>query len=156
VWESEKGIFIETDAEINTVRWISVYIRGYKGEDFLSGLLDMTIIKPMIDCIMGKDIITGERLPHDEITWKMIGVCIDLFTLGKGAMAIKGAGQTGKQALKAYGKVVLVDGMSNVAGYTAADTESKTGTYEFGSPLKCKGVGEKMDVYAEDIHDGTH
>ena len=27
VWESEKGIFIEMDAETNTVRWISVYIR---------------------------------------------------------------------------------------------------------------------------------
>lgn len=27
VWKSEKGIFIETDAETNTVRWISVYIK---------------------------------------------------------------------------------------------------------------------------------
>lgn len=33
-------------------------------------------------------------------------------------MAIKGAGLTGKQALKAVRKVMLVDGTSNVAGYT--------------------------------------
>lgn len=26
VWESDKGVFIETDAETNKVRWISVYI----------------------------------------------------------------------------------------------------------------------------------
>lgn len=34
VWESEKGIFIETDAETNTVRWISVYIKELDSEDF--------------------------------------------------------------------------------------------------------------------------
>ena len=26
VWESDKGVFIEMDAETNKVRWISVYI----------------------------------------------------------------------------------------------------------------------------------
>lgn len=34
VWESQKGIFIETDAETNTVRWISVYIKELDEEDF--------------------------------------------------------------------------------------------------------------------------
>lgn len=34
VWESEKGIFIEMDAENNTVRWISVYIKELDTEDF--------------------------------------------------------------------------------------------------------------------------
>ncbi len=34
VWESEKGIFIEMDAETNTVRWISVYIRELDDENF--------------------------------------------------------------------------------------------------------------------------
>ena len=34
VWESEKGIFIETDAETNTVRWISVYIKELDDEGF--------------------------------------------------------------------------------------------------------------------------
>nr|WP_296006463.1 hypothetical protein [uncultured Blautia sp.] len=34
VWESPKGIFIETDAETNKVRWISVYIREIDDEDF--------------------------------------------------------------------------------------------------------------------------
>ena len=34
VWVSEKGIFIEMDAETNTVRWISVYIRELDDENF--------------------------------------------------------------------------------------------------------------------------
>ena len=34
VWESEKGIFIEIDAETNTVRWISIYIRELDDENF--------------------------------------------------------------------------------------------------------------------------
>lgn len=34
VWESKKGIFIEMDAENNTVRWISVYIKELDTKDF--------------------------------------------------------------------------------------------------------------------------
>lgn len=32
VWESPKGVFVEMDAETNTVRWISVYIRELDNE----------------------------------------------------------------------------------------------------------------------------
>ena len=34
VWESEKGVFIEMDAETNTVRWISIYIPELDLENF--------------------------------------------------------------------------------------------------------------------------
>lgn len=34
VWESKKGVFIETDAGTNAVKWISVYIRELDNEDF--------------------------------------------------------------------------------------------------------------------------
>ena len=34
VWESDKGVFIETDAETNKVRWISVYIPELDLDDF--------------------------------------------------------------------------------------------------------------------------
>ncbi len=34
VWESDKGVFIEMDAETNRVRWISVYIPELVLEDF--------------------------------------------------------------------------------------------------------------------------
>lgn len=34
VWESEKGVFIEMDAKMNTVKWISVYIPELDSDDF--------------------------------------------------------------------------------------------------------------------------
>lgn len=34
VWESDKGVFIEMDAETNKVRWISVYIPELNSENF--------------------------------------------------------------------------------------------------------------------------
>lgn len=34
VWESTRGVFIEMDAETNTVKWISVYIKELMDEDF--------------------------------------------------------------------------------------------------------------------------
>ena len=34
VWESDKGVFIEMDAETNTVKWISVYIPEFDSESF--------------------------------------------------------------------------------------------------------------------------
>lgn len=33
-WESIKGVFIEMDAQTNTVRWISVYIKELDTEEF--------------------------------------------------------------------------------------------------------------------------
>ena len=99
-------------------------------KDFLSGLLDMTIIKPVAECIMGKDLITGEELTDTEKSWKMMGACIDLFTLGQGAAAIRGAGLTGKQMFKAIGRTMVVDMVSNGAGYTVA-----YGCDELGMPM---------------------
>ena len=34
VWESARGAFIEMDAETNTVKWISVYIKELADEEF--------------------------------------------------------------------------------------------------------------------------
>lgn len=37
VYYSPKGVHIETDAENNTVRWLSVYVRELEWEDFAAG-----------------------------------------------------------------------------------------------------------------------
>lgn len=34
VWESQKGVFIEMDAEKNTAMWISIYIKELDSKDF--------------------------------------------------------------------------------------------------------------------------
>ena len=50
--------------------------------DFFSGLLDITVIKPIIECITGTDLITGEDLTEGEKSMKLAGAVIDLFTFG--------------------------------------------------------------------------
>ncbi len=93
--------------------------KGYHpGKDFLSGLLDITIIKPIIECCSGRDMITGERLTELEKELKIIGAAIDLFTLGQGAVAVYGAGLIGKAAVKAIGKSIALELISNTAAYS--------------------------------------
>ena len=87
-------------------------------KDFLSGLLDITIVKPLIESVTGYDMITGERLTEAEKNMKLMGACVDLFTFGQGMVAMKGAGLAGKQLCKALGKELVVDFFANTAAYT--------------------------------------
>ncbi len=86
----------------------------HPAQDFLSGLLDITIIKPIIECITGKDLITGERLSDFEMTMKAAGAVVDLFTLGQAMVLTKGAGL----GAKALGKTVALELASNAAAYS--------------------------------------
>ena len=83
--------------------------------DFFSGLLDITVIKPIIECITGTDLITGEDLTEGEKSMKLAGAVIDLFTFGQALALTKGAKLGGKMA----GKVVAVELLSNTAAYAA-------------------------------------
>ena len=87
-------------------------------KDFLSGLLDITIVKPLIESVTGYDMITGERLTETEQAIKLAGACVDLFTFGQGMLAIEGAGLVGKELCKALGKMFAVDMLSGAATYT--------------------------------------
>lgn len=83
-------------------------------KDFLSGLLDITIIIPIIDCILGEDIITGERLNDFQRGMKLAGAAVYLFTLGQ-AMALTGGLEAGA---KVIAKTIAVELLSNAASYT--------------------------------------
>ena len=84
--------------------------------DIVSGIADIIILKPMIECIIGKDIITGEYLTEEELDWKAAGICIDLITLGVGSKALAGA-KSLKEILKISGKTLTVDALSAAAAY---------------------------------------
>ena len=86
--------------------------------DFLSGLLDITIVKPVIEFFTGTDLITGERLTEAEKYQKMAGAIVDMFTFGQGLVAMKGAGLVGKELCKAFGKTMLVEVASSASAYT--------------------------------------
>ena len=86
--------------------------------DFLSGLLDITIVKPVIEFFTGTDLITGERLTEAQKYQKMAGAIVDMFTFGQGLVAMKGAGLVGKELCKAFGKTMLVEVASSASVYT--------------------------------------
>ena len=86
--------------------------------DFLSGMLDVVPVKPLIESFTGKDLITQEQLTDAERGMKFVEACVGFFTFGQGALAIKAAGATGKQALMTLGKTVLVDALADTAAYT--------------------------------------
>lgn len=97
--------------------------------DMLSGIADITIVKPVIECVTGKDMITGEHLTEYDLTWKKIGIIIDLFTLGQGSLAIEGA-DTFLDGLKLAGKTFALDAISTTASYGAAYIGTELGLSE--------------------------
>ena len=90
----------------------------HPARDFLSGLLDITIVKPVIEFFTGTDLITGERLTEAQKYQKMAGAIVDMFTFGQGLAAMKGAGLVGKELCKAFGKTMLVEVASSASAYT--------------------------------------
>ena len=56
-------------------------------KEFLSMVADATIIVPIADAILGKDIITGEKLSTYGVTSKILIAVIDVITLGVGSLS---------------------------------------------------------------------
>ena len=56
-------------------------------KEFLSMVADATIIVPIADAILGKDIITGEELSAYGVTSKILIAVIDVITLGIGSLS---------------------------------------------------------------------
>ena len=83
--------------------------------NFVSSVLDITIIKPIIEACTGEDLITGEDLTDMERGLKVVFAMVDLVTLG-GAIAAKKFSEMGlKERLKAFGKTALIDFAGNTA-----------------------------------------
>ena len=49
---------------------------------FVSAVLDITIIKPLIETITGEDLITGQELSNMERGIKFAGAVVGIITLG--------------------------------------------------------------------------
>ncbi len=83
--------------------------------NFVSSVLDITIIKPIIEACTGEDLITGEDLTDLERGLKVVFAVVDLVTLG-GAIAATKFSEIGlKEGLKAFGKTALIDFAGNTA-----------------------------------------
>ena len=83
--------------------------------NFVSSVLDITIIKPIIEGCIGKDLITGEELTDLERGLKVVFAMVDLVTLGGAIAATKFSEMGLKEGLKAFGKTALIDFAGNTA-----------------------------------------
>lgn len=83
--------------------------------NFVSSVLDITIIKPIIEACTGEDLITGEDLTDMERGLKVVFAVVDLVTLGGAIAATKFSEMGLKEGLKAFGKMALIDFAGNTA-----------------------------------------
>lgn len=83
--------------------------------NFVSSVLDITIIKPVIEACTGEDLITGEDLTDMERGLKVVFAVVDLVTLGGAIAATKFSEMGLKEGLKAFGKTALIDFEGNTA-----------------------------------------
>ena len=83
--------------------------------NFVSSVLDITIIKPVIEACTGEDLITGEDLTDMERGLKVVFAMVDLVTLGGTIAATKFSEMGLKEGLKAFGKTALIDFAGNTA-----------------------------------------
>ncbi len=83
--------------------------------NFVSSVLDITIIKPIIEACTGEDLITGEDLTDLERGLKVVIAVVDLVSLG-GAIAATKLSEVGlKEGLKAFGKTAVIEFAGNTA-----------------------------------------
>ena len=100
--------------------------------NFVSSVLDITIIKPIIEACTGEDLITGEDLTDMERGLKEVFAVVDLVTLGGAIAATKFSEMGLKEGLKAFGKTALID----FAGNTAACGVGALGeTFDWPVPI---------------------
>lgn len=100
--------------------------------NFVSSVLDITIVKPVIEACTGEDLITGEDLTDMERGLKVVFAVVDLVTLGGAIAATKFSEMGLKEGLKAFGKTALID----FAGNTAACGVGALGeTFDWPVPI---------------------
>lgn len=100
--------------------------------NFVSSVLDITIIKPVIEACTGEDLIIGEDLTDMERGLKVVFAMVDLVTLGGAIAATKFSEMGLKEGLKAFGKTALID----FAGNTAACGVGALGeTFDWPVPI---------------------
>ena len=82
---------------------------------FLSAVLDLTIVLPIIEACTGTDYITDEDLSDFERGMKGVGAVVGIFSLGTSVVMMRGAGFATQEILTNIGKMAAID-----AAYTGA------------------------------------
>lgn len=86
--------------------------------NLVSGIFDVTIVKPFIESIYVYDLITGEKLTDFEKGMQLVNAVVGAVTFGQGALAIDFAEMTGTEIAAVLLKTWAVDAVSDVSAYT--------------------------------------
>lgn len=90
-------------------------------QEFLSVVLDATIVKPLIESVTGEDMITGEDLSEFEKGMKLVSGVVSLFTLGQGGVIINGGRVAFQSTLVTMGKMVAIDMVTTGVTYGTSE-----------------------------------
>ena len=80
---------------------------------FVSAVLDITIIKPLIETFTGEDLITGQELSSMERGIKFAGAVVGIITLGSSGILKMPLDQAAQQ----LGRTLLIDAAATSASY---------------------------------------
>ena len=122
--------------------------------EYISGVLDLTIVKPVIEAIIGEDLITGQKLSDYEKAMKVVGAVVDTFCL---ATALTSGG--GSLTLKTMLKTLLAEGVTDFTaysvGYWTSEMGMSTSDSLFLSLLVGMIMGGKMGDWASGSNKST-
>ena len=96
-------------------------------QEFLSVVLDATIVKLLIESMTGKDMITGEDLSDFEREMKIVSGVVSLFTLGQGGVVISSGRVVMQSTLVTMGKMVAIDMVTTGVTYGTSELCQKMG-----------------------------
>ena len=96
-------------------------------QEFLSVVLDATIVKPLIESVTGEDLITGEDLSDFEREMKIVSGVVSLFTLGQGGVVISSGRVVMQSTLVTMGKMVAIDMVTTGVTYGTSELCQKMG-----------------------------
>ncbi len=108
-------------------------------KSFLSGLLDITIVKPIIDACTGYDCVTGEDLSNTEQSLDLLFAAVSLIPFA--GVAGKAIDIGGKEGALFLGKRVAVDCVSYATSYSALKLAEQKGLDPRINVLISLGIG---------------
>ncbi len=108
-------------------------------KSFLSGLLDITIVKPIIDACTGYDCVTGEDLSNTEQSLDLLFAAVSLIPFA--GVAGKAIDIGGKKGAPFLGKRVAVDCVSYATSYSAGKLAEQKGLDPRANILISLGIG---------------
>ncbi|WP_405373729.1 pre-toxin TG domain-containing protein [Pseudobutyrivibrio sp.] len=114
---------------------------------FVSAVLDITIIKPLIETFTGEDLITGQELSDMERGIKFAGAVVGIITLGTSGILKVPL----EQAAQQLGRTLLIDAAATSASYATGIICEKLDLPVPLTVVLCIAVGTAVSITLNSI-----